>query len=194
MKNLFIAVLVFTMLAGATTDLFAQPGKISFGIGADVALPLTSGFKDSQNLGIGGTAKGYYLFNDMVTFNATAGYITFSGKDFTPAGAGAGTSVKAGSWSQIPVMVGARYYFSPAESKFRLYGAFEIGLIFSSYTLPDIKVNNVVIFPGGSVSGSDFSYQPQIGFEASKFDVAVRLLGVSGASAIAARVGYIFGN
>jgi hypothetical protein len=192
MKNLFIAVLVLAMLAVSTSGSFAQPGKISFGIGADVALPLTSGFSDSQNLGIGGTAKGYYIFNDMFTFNATAGYITFSGKDFTPAGSGPGTSVKAGSWNQIPVMVGARYYFTPAESKFRPYGAFEIGLIFSSYTLPDIKVNNVVVFPGGSVSGSDFSYQPQIGFEASKFDVAARLIGVSGASAVAFRVGYIF--
>ena len=192
MKNLLLAVLVFALLAVASTGLFAQQGKISFGVGADVALPMTSGFSDTQSLGIGGTAKGYYIFNDMVTFNATAGYITFSGKDYTPAGSPAGTSIKAGSWSQIPVMVGARYYFSPASSSFRPYGAFEMGLIFSSYSYPDVKVNNVVVFPGGSVSGSDFSYQPQIGFEASKFDVAARLIGVSGASAVAFRVGYIF--
>jgi hypothetical protein len=192
MKNLLLAVLVFAMLAVSTTGSFAQPGKISFGIGADVALPMSSGFSDSQSLGIGGTAKGYYLFNDLVSFTATAGYITFSGKDYTPAGSPAGTSIKAGSWSMIPVVVGARYYFGPAESKFRLYGAFEMGLIFSSYTVPEIKVNNVVVFPSVSFSGSDFSYQPQIGFEASKFDVAARLIGISGATCVAFRVGYIF--
>jgi hypothetical protein len=192
MKTFLLVVVAIAVTLVATSSSFAQQGKISFGIGADVALPMTSGFSDSQNLGIGGTAKGYYIHNDVITFTATAGYITFAGKDYTPAGAPAGTSIKAGSWSMIPIMVGGRYYFSPASSGFRLYGAFEMGLIFGSYSLPDIKVNNVVVFPGGSVSTSDFSYQPQIGFEASKFDVAARFLGVSGAASVAFRVGYIF--
>lgn len=191
MKYFTTAVLLVALLAIGTSESIAQ-GKIKFGVGADVALPMTTGFKDSQNLGIGGTAKVYYILNDMATLTGTAGYITFGGKDFTPAGSPAGTSIKAGSWNQIPVVVGARYYFAPASSSFRPYGAFEVGLIFSSYTVPEIKVGNFVVFPSQTVSGSDFSYQPQIGFEASKFDVAVRLLGVSGASAIAARIGYIF--
>ena len=190
MKSLFIAVLVFAVLAVGTTGSLAQPGKISFGIGADVAIPMSSGFKDSQSIGIGGTAKGYYILNDMTSFTATAGYMTFSGKDFTVAGTTA--KITAGSWNQIPVMVGARYYFGPAESKFRLYGAFELGLIFGSYTIPEQKINGVVVIPSTSVSGSDFSYQPQLGFEASKFDVAARFLGVSNASSVAFRVGYIF--
>lgn len=191
MKNLFIAVLVFAMLAVATTGSFAQQGKISFGIGADVAKVIASGFSDVFGIGIGGTAKGYYVFNDMVTFTATAGYITFSGKEIAQA---AGVKWTYGSLSQIPVLVGARYYFGPAESKFRLYGGFDMGLIFSSYKydFPTANIGGVITTQSLSVSGSDFSYQPQVGFEASKFDVAVRYLGVSGFGSVAARIGYIF--
>jgi hypothetical protein len=181
MKKLLLVVVALAVVALGTS--YAQPGKISFGVGADIALPMSSGFSDGWGIGIGGTAKGYYLFNDMVTFTATAGYMTFSGKELN--------GFKAGSWSMIPVVVGGRYYFGPAESKFRLYGAFEMGLIFSSYTQATQTIGGFT-FGGGSVSGSDFTYQPQIGFEASKFDVAARLLGVSGATCVGFRVGYIF--
>lgn len=191
MKKALLVVLAVAFVVFAAGSSNAQ-GKIKFGIGAEVAIPMTSPFKDTQNIGIGGTARGYYMLNDMATLTATAGYMTFGGKDFTPAGAPAGTSIKAGSWSQIPVLVGGRYYFSPASSSFRLYGAFEMGLLFGSYTIPEVKVGNIVVFPSQTVSGSDFSYQPQLGFEASNFDVAVRYLGVSGAASVAARIGYIF--
>jgi hypothetical protein len=185
MKQLLVAVFVVFALVGSAS---AQPGKISFGVGADVALPMSSGFSDTQGIGIGGTAKGYYIFNDMISFTATAGFMTFGGKDYSVAG----QTVKAGSWSMIPVMVGGRYYFGPAESKFRLYGAFEMGMIFGSYKTPSYTIPFFGTVGGGSVSTSDFSYQPQLGFEASKFDVAVRLLGVSGATCVAFRAGYIF--
>ncbi len=184
MKKLLLTVAAIMLMA--TSNSFAQ-GKISFGIGADVAIPMTTAFSNTQSIGIGGTARGYYLFNDMVSFTATAGYLTFSGKDQTVAG----VTINGGKWSMIPVVVGARYYFSPAASSFRPYGAFEIGLIFSSYTIPSQTFFGVQV-GGGSVSGSDFTYQPQVGFEASKFDVSVRLLGVANATCVAARVGYIF--
>jgi hypothetical protein len=194
MKKLLLVVIALAVVAFANSNSYSQAGKISFGVGADVALPVTSGFSDGWGIGIGGTVKVYYQFNDLVKFTGTAGYMTFSGKDVN--------GFKAGSWSQIPVVVGARYYFTPASASMRFYGAFEMGLIFSSYTsasvtTPAVVVGGVVIYPaqtygGGSVSGSDFTYQPQVGFEAGKFDVAVRYLGVSGAACIAARIGYIF--
>ncbi|MBI5475048.1 MAG: outer membrane beta-barrel protein [Ignavibacteriae bacterium] len=183
MKNLLVVVALIGLVAFSAN---AQ-GKISFGVGVDFALPMSSGFSDSQNFGIGGTAKVYYPFNDMITFTGTAGYITFSGKDYTVFG----TTVKAGSWNMIPVVVGGRYYFMPATASMRFYGAFDMGLIFGSYTTPDQVIFGVKV-SGGSVSTTDFTYQPAVGFEASKFDVAVRLLGVSGATCVAARVGYIF--
>lgn len=189
MKKLLLVVVAITVGLITTGSLLAE-GKIGFGIGADVAIPMTTGFSDTQSIGIGGTAKVYYPLSDpMITLTGTAGYMTFSGKDFTPIGGGA--TVKAGSWTMIPILVGARYYFSPATSSFRPYGAFEMGLIFGSYTLPSVTTV-FGTFGGGSVSTSDFSYQPQIGFEASKFDVAARYLGVSGAASVAFRVGYMF--
>ncbi len=188
MKNLLVVVALISLVAFSAN---AQ-GKISFGVGADLALPMSSGFSDGWGIGIGGTAKVYYPFNDMITFNGTAGYMTFSGKEQT-----IGTvKVTPGSWSMIPVVVGARYYFMPATAKMRFYGAFDMGLIFSSYTqkTPEVRVGNIVVVPASefSASGSDFTYQPAVGFEASKFDVAVRLMGVSGATSVAARIGYIF--
>lgn len=184
MKKLLLAIVVVALFA--TTSSFAQ--KINFGIGADIALPMSSGFSDAVSIGIGGTAKVYYpLKDEMIVLTGTAGYMTFSGKDQTING----VKVNAGSWSMIPVLVGARYYFAPLSAKFRPYGGFDMGMIFSSYKVPGYTVLGQT-FGGGSVSGSDFSYQPQLGFVASQFDVAVRYLGISGASCIAARIGYIF--
>jgi hypothetical protein len=184
MKKLMIAVVLFSCMALAASA--NAQSKIHFGIGADIGLPIGT-FGDSQGIGIGGTAKVYYPFNDMVTFTGTAGYMTFSGKDVTTAG----VTVKAGSWNMIPVVVGARYYFAPASSNFRPYGAFDIGMIFGSYTVPSQTFFGVTV-GGGSVSTSDFTYQPMLGFVASNWDIALRLIGVSGANNLAARIGYIF--
>ena len=184
MKNLLLAIAAVALFA--TTSSFAQ--KINFGIGADLALPITSGFSDAVGIGIGGTAKVYYpLKDEMVVLTGTAGYMTFSGKSQTIGG----QSINAGSWSMMPLLVGARYYFAPLSAKFRPYGGFDMGMIFSSFKIPSQTIGGVT-FGGGSASGSDFTYQPQLGFVASQFDVAVRFLGVSGASCIAARFGYIF--
>jgi outer membrane protein W len=192
MKKTLLVLLAVAVVAFAVSSSSAQ-GKIKFGIGADVALPIATGFSDWFNIGIGGTAKGYYMLNDMTTLTATAGYLSFSGKEITSI---AGTKFKYGSMSQIPVLVGGRYYFGPASSSFRLYGGFDVGMLFSSYKYdqPAVVVAGITIIPAQSisVSGSDFSYQPHIGFEASNFDVAVRYLGVSGFGSIAARIGYIF--
>lgn len=188
MKKALLVVLAVAVVAFGVSTSAAQ-GKISFGIGADVALPISSGFSDSQNLGIGGTARGYYMLNDMVNLTATAGYITFSGKDYTPIAGG--PTVKAGSWNMVPVTVGGQYFFAPASAGFRPYGAFEMGLIFGSYTVPSQTFFGVTV-GGGSVSSTDFTYQPALGFMASNFDIAVRYLGVSGAGSVAARIGYMF--
>jgi hypothetical protein len=184
MKQLLVVVLVLFVAAGSA---MAQ-GKFMFGVGADLGLPMGS-FGDTQSFGIGGTAKAYYPINDMVTLNGTAGYMTFSGKEYTVAGTT--TKVKAGSWNMVPVVVGARYYFSPASANFRPYGAFDMGLIFGSYTVPSQTFFGVTV-GGGSVSTTDFTYQPMLGFVASNWDIAVRLLGVSNANTLAARIGYIF--
>ena len=182
MKNILVAVAVLLVVVGVAS---AQPGKISFGVGVDVGLPMGT-FGDTQSLCIGGTAKVYYPLQDMITLTGTAGYMTFSGKEYT-----VGTAkVKAGSWNMVPVVVGGRYYFGPAGAT-RFYAGFDMGLIFGSYTVPSQTFFGVTV-GGGSVSTTDFTYQPQVGVEAGKFDIAVRLLGVANANTIAARVGYIF--
>ena len=188
MKKLLLAVVAICVVASSS---FAQ-GKIQFGIGADVALPISSGFSNSQSIGIGGTARVYYPLSDqMITLTGTAGYMTFSGKDQTIAG----VNVTGTSWSMIPVLVGGRYYFTPAGGSMRWYGAFEMGLIFSSFSVTVPSVNfqtGQVTSTTATATGSDFSYQPQIGFEAKQWDIGVRYLGVSGAGCVAARIGYIF--
>lgn len=192
MKKLLVAVMMLAMVALTISGASAQ-GKISFGVGADVALPIGS-FGDTQNIGIGGTAKVYYPVNNMLSLTGTAGYMTFGGKEITSIG---GTKIKAGSWNMVPVVVGGRYYFGP-EGGTRFYGGVDLGIIFGSYTVntPEIKVGNIVVVPASSASASttDFTYQPQIGVEAGALDIAVRLLGVSNANSIAARIGYIFGR
>lgn len=188
MKKLLLVIAAVALFA--TTSSFAQ--KINFGIGADLALPITSGFSDTQGIGIGATARVYYPLTDpRVTLTGTAGYMTFSGKDQTVNAVAVGGT----GWSMIPLLVGGRYYFVPASASMRFYGAFEMGLIFSSFSVTVPVFNpqtGQFTNEKTSFSGSDFSYQPAIGFEASRWDIAVRFLGVSGAACLAARFGYIF--
>lgn len=189
MKNLLLAVVVLAMVFGVGSA--NGQGKISLGIGADVLMPIGS-FGDVYNVGFGGTARGQYMVNDMFSVMLTAGYISIGAKD-------QGQSiVKLDNASMIPILAGAKYFFTPSSESFRPYGALEIGITSFKQTLPSVTILGVT-YGGGSASSTEFTYAPAIGFESAlgsgntKLDVAVRWNGISDANAIGGRVGVLFG-
>jgi hypothetical protein len=190
MKKLLLMVAVLALLGAMAGNALAE-GKMSAGIGADLALPLDSGFKDAYSIGFGATARGQYEFTPQISGMVTIGYLTFSGKDIG--------GVKLDASSMVPIVVGAKYYFG--EGNMRFYGAADIGFTIMSVSasIPSYTIGGVT-YGGGSASASstEFTFQPQVGFESAlgsgstKLDVGVRAMIVSNAFSLGARVGVLF--
>ena len=171
MKKLLFVSAIF--LAGSTS-LFAQKGDkeesktLSFSVGVEGSLPLGN-FGNSYSFGFGGSAQGDYKISDDFAVTLNVGYITYSGKSTStriPIGIDPITfqiiystvTSKAPAFNLIPVLAGAKYWFSP-----NVYGSAQFGLAFAS----------------GGGTGSNFTYAPGIGFKFSQIDVLLKYLGIS---------------
>lgn len=153
MKKVILAVAI--IFAGFI-NVNAQPTEgFSFGAGIRLGLPIGD-FGDVSSFGVGGELQGEYGFSEMFSGVITTGYTNFFGKDYDVPGGG---TIEYESTGYIPILVGARVY--PSTSFF--IGA-QIG-----YGL----------FTGGGSSDGGFNYQPQIGYNGSKFQVALNYNGVS---------------
>ncbi|RYY40562.1 MAG: hypothetical protein EOO08_05380 [Chitinophagaceae bacterium] len=162
MKKLVLSLAVAALALGANAQ--SSEGKqLSFGIGARIALPIGS-FGDGYSIGIGGEAQAEYMFSNTASAVGSIGYTTYAGKEID---LGAFGKFKNPSAAFIPIMVGARYY--PAQQFF--VGA---------------KVGYAVSAQSGGTGG--FSYEPQVGFNASHFQAS---LGYNGISASGSSLGSI---
>ena len=160
------------MFLAVSTGLFAQKESkedskpLSFSIGVDGSLPLGT-FGDSYNIGIGGSAQADYKVAESFAITLNAGYLTYSGKSYqTIVGINPITfqpiygTAKYAAFNLIPVLAGAKYWFSP-----NVYGSAQLGLSFAS---------------GNGNSGSNFTYAPGVGVKFSQFDVLLKYTGISG--------------
>ncbi|PYF73914.1 porin family protein [Pedobacter nutrimenti] len=161
MKKLFL----LTAIAGvfAFSSVSAQSKKdpamngAKLSVGAEFALPMGD-LKDVSKLGFGGSLVYIAPIADDLKFTASAGYINFSGKDFTFMG----QQLPKVNFATIPVKAGLRYYFVE-----NFYGAAELGAAF-----------------GTKGRGTAFAYSPGIGMEfpvadKSSVDLGVRYEGWS---------------
>ena len=145
MKQLFSVLLIAVLFTGFIN---AQ-GKMAVGIQAGIALPMGD-FGDAYKMGFGGTGTFAYHINPMLDVTGSVGYLTWSGKDADY------------TFSSIPVLVGARYYFG--QGKFHPYVAGELGMYFSTFDVPAVTIPGFGTFGGGSESGSDFGFGAGAGF------------------------------
>jgi hypothetical protein len=104
---------------------------------------------DISSFVVGAEVQGELKFSDMVSGVGTIGYSHFLGKDF------GGYKL---SYGAVPILVGARVY--PSE-QFFIGGQIGYG------------------FFTGDASGSGFAYRPQVGYNASSFQLALAYNGVS---------------
>ncbi len=150
-KVLLVAMFIVAGFIGA----YAQPVEgFTAGAGIRVALPIGD-FADSHSFGIGAELQGEYGFSDMVSGIATVGYTSFFGKEYEFLG----VTVEAENVGYIPILVGARVYPSPT---------FFIGA----------QVGYGLLTGGGESDGA-FNYQPQIGYNGERFQVALNYNGLS---------------
>ena len=151
-KLLLVAVITIAGFTGA----YAQPTEgFTFGAGIRLGLPIGD-FSDFSSFGVGGELLGEYGFSDMVSGVISTGYTSFFGKDIDIPGIG---TIDGESTGYIPILVGARVY--PSTNFF--IGA-QVGY---------------GILTGGGESEGAFNYQPQIGYNASNFQLALNYNGLS---------------
>ena len=171
-----LAALVFssqTSFAGGDAT-----GRLS--IGANVGLPTGDDAK-VYTLAIGGSARYELPVGDNLGITGTVGYNSYLLKsEFS----GLGISL-----SSIPILAGAKYYFT--ENQNGLYGMVQIGI-----TMTTAKVE----FLGASVSAStsNLTYGPAVGYHMTNLDFGVGydILSQTGASSaiIDLRLAYVLGG
>ena len=151
-KVILVVAIVFVSLINAN----AQPTEgFSFGAGIRLGLPIGD-FGDVSSFGIGGELQGEYGFSDKVSGVFTTGYNSFLGKTYDVPGFG---SVKGDAVGYIPILAGIRVYPS---ANFFIGAQAGYGLL-----------------TGNGSSEGAFNYQPQIGYNASKYQLAVNYNGLS---------------
>lgn len=137
------------LLAVLFTGFINAQNKMAVGIQAGIALPMGD-FGDGFDMGFGGTGTFAYHINPMLDVTASVGYLTWGAKEGDA------------TFSSIPVLVGARYYFG--KDKFNPYAAAELGIHFSTVDIPEVIIPGFGTFGGGSESGSDFGFGVGAGF------------------------------
>ena len=183
------ACLALTAMTAKTTQ--AQNGR--FSVGAELGLPMGT-FGDGYGLGIGGSLRYEYPIGDNMGIGLTAGYITFSGKTVS--------GYKGPSFSMIPAQAFFKYYFQEQQKGF--YGMVDLGIHHSSVKIAAITYvdpftgQTVELYPAQTVSATDLSYAPEIGYHLDNIDLGLRYQIVSSTgsttSYLGVRIAYVFGS
>ena len=180
MKKALVTIVALFLFIGISQ---AQ-NKMYLNIGGNVLLPMGS-FGDQAGTGIGGTAQFEMQFMPQLLGTASAGYISWGGKDF----GGFSYSISA-----IPILVGAKYYFVPGSG---FYGHGQIGLyLFSSDVTVPASYAGYGFDAGGS--SSEFALSLGAGYELPlspklMLDLSGAFLAISNSNNIGLRAGVKFG-
>ena len=175
---LLIGLLIFL----ASSKTFAQ-----FSVGAEVGLPMGN-FSDIAKAGFGGSVRYEATINDKLNWSASAGYLSFTGKDFTVLN----VTIPFGNSSIIPLVGGIKYYFSEASNGF--YGAADLGLNFISYYTYSYNSGNGGGYNSSSASETRFGFAPGIGYRMGNWDFTAKYNLISDANYLGLRAAYIFGT
>ncbi|MEJ2616135.1 MAG: outer membrane beta-barrel protein [Ignavibacteriaceae bacterium] len=150
MKKIFVTIL---LVAGIAFTSNAQTKNMAVGADFVVSIPIGS-LSDGANVGFGGLGSFEYAFMPQLVGIGQVGYISY------------GTKSANLSFHTIPIVVGAKYFFTPGVG---FYGISQLGLaIFSSSVeIPAITVYPGYTIGGGSASSSsaEFSFAVGAGYE-----------------------------
>ena len=155
MKKLFLLLSFTSLLVIAKAQDDNASAKTSatgfhFGAGINLGLPIGD-FGDIESFGIGAEVQPEYNLSDMFSIYGSAGYTHFFGKSVG--------GYKYDGVGLIPILAGVRVYPAPQ---------FFIG-----------AKAGLGILTGSGDSESAFDYQPQIGYNADMFQIALGYNGLS---------------
>ncbi len=165
MKKILLALSIVAISFGSAQ---AQDGASGFHFAGGVRLAMPIGdFKEFQGIGLGVELQGENHFSERVSGLISAGYTTFSGKDVTIGG----TNFEGSSFGIIPLLVGVRVY--PSQQFF-------------------VGAKAGVAIGTASGAGSNFNYEPQIGFNGEKIQISLGYNAISGDGATLGSIGASF--
>jgi hypothetical protein len=169
MKNFYLILIVALTLS---TSLFAQQPGIS--IGGNVYFPVGD-WAEFANIGYGGSATYEQMLGNNVTGVLYTGYTYFGGDE------------EGWSYSMVPLLVGAKFYFSP---KMDWYLGGLIGVNF---------VTAKTIFAGNEISASSTEFAGNLNFgyevktsEKGAVDISAGFVYINELSYFGMRLAYIF--
>lgn len=157
---LLVMLFVFTLSVNAQQK---EEKPFKFGAGAMLGLPLGK-LSDIASLAYGVDLLGEYAISSQFALTLSAGYIDWAKK-----------SGVTGNWGLIPVLAGAKYYFSD-----QIYGSFQAGISFWA-----------------DGTKSELAFAPGVGYKISdKLDLLLKFHYQSNSSwktsILGLRVGYSF--
>jgi hypothetical protein len=178
MKKLFAVLVVIALVASvASAQSIWGQGKMSAGIGAEVALPTMSG--NTPGIGIGGFGLFQYGLNEDILLTGQLGYTSFMKKDNL-------------SMSDLTILVGGKYNLKSVTPGF--YGLLQLGIYSASVTgtVPSYSYGGIT-FGGGSytASSSEFVFAPGVGMQFGNIDASVKYVINSSVGNIALNVAYV---
>jgi hypothetical protein len=155
MKKLFVVLVAIVLVASfaSAQNIWGQ-GKMSAGVGAELALPMGSA-GDHMGMGIGGFALGQYGINEDVLGTLQIGYTAFGEKTWATGVAGHDAKESVGSFN---ILVGGKYNLSKAVTP-GLYGTVQLGEYICSVksTYPQATATVITTPPYYTYSISDVS-------------------------------------
>lgn len=180
-KNLSLLFIAVACALLSTNVASAQNGR--FSIGAEVSLPMGD-FGDAVGIGVGGSLRYEIPMGDNLGLTATAGFLSFSAKE-----------TDGITETMIPVQLGAKYYFQEQQEGF--YGMVEVGIHSMTIKTPAYDFG-IIQIPSESVSETDLSYAPEVGYHLANFDIGVRyqMIATTGSttSYLGLRLAYVLGE
>ena len=164
MKKTLLRLTMVAALIGASTISYAQDSR--FSIGVELGLPMGD-FGDYSGFGIGGSLRYEIPVGDAMGFTATAGYISFGGKDVTVMG----VTAKTESTGMIPIQLGLKYYFQDQQEGF--YGHVMVGV--HMFSVDETTVDPVTFqTTTESKMKTKFSFAPEVGYHLANLDFGLR--------------------
>jgi opacity protein-like surface antigen len=149
MRKIFVTIL---LVAGIAFSSNAQTKNMAVGADFLISIPV-GGLSDAANLGFGGLGSFEYAFMPQLVGIGQIGYITW------------GTKSSNVSIHAIPIVVGAKYFFTPGVG---FYGISQLGFAIysSSVDIPSVSFGGFT-YGGGSASASstEFSFAVGAGYE-----------------------------
>ncbi|MBK7104687.1 MAG: hypothetical protein IPH62_05335 [Ignavibacteriae bacterium] len=112
-------VLILALLSFFVITINAQEGKMHVGGQVGISLPMGD-FGDAANMGFGFLGNFYYGINQNIDLTGSVGYTSW------------GTDADGASFSNVPIVVGGRYYFQ--RSSLTPYATAELGVNNLSFT------------------------------------------------------------